>query len=308
MTESGPDSSVVAALLRQGLSRRGFLWGTAAVLAAGGASSVLLDACGSNPSSGGSASNGKPVKGGHVTEGWNTDIKTFNSMLTQDVYSNLVITLTNDGLLSVNGKGELIPMLATAVPGGGSDGNTYTFKLRSGVKWTDGTPLTSDDVLFTYNLIFAPQYAAVASPRRGDFTLHVDSISAPDPQTFVIHTKTPYAPMLVNHGTYGIMPKHVLGSIAPASINTMSYNSAPTVTNGMFKFVSWQQGAQVVLARNDNYWNGAPYLAKYVYKVLPSQIAIGNSLKTGEVDIGAQLDPSQISSLQNVQGLTIDDF
>ncbi|MGH7920226.1 MAG: ABC transporter substrate-binding protein, partial [Candidatus Dormibacteraceae bacterium] len=62
------------------------------------------------------------------------------------------------------------------------------------------------------------------------------------------------------------------------------------------------------LARNDNYWNGAPYLAKYVYKVLPSQIAIGNSLKTGEVDIGSQLDPSQISSLKNVQGLTIDDF
>ncbi|MFZ0216604.1 MAG: ABC transporter substrate-binding protein [Candidatus Dormiibacterota bacterium] len=307
MTESSEDLSLVVELMRRGLSRRGFLRGAAAVVAAGGTSSVLLEACGgTSPST--SSSGGAPKRGGHITEGWNTDIKTFNSILTQDVYSNLVINLVSDGLLSVDGKGNLIPSIASAVPGGGSDGNTYTFKLRSDVKWTDGMPVTSDDVLFTYNLIFAPEYAAVASPRRGDFTKHVDSISAPDPQTFVIKTKAPYAPLLVNHGTYGIMPKHVLSSVSPVAINTMSYNSAPTVTNGMFKFVSWQQGAQVVLARNDGYYRGAPLLDKYVYKVLPSQVAIGNALKTGEIDVGSQLDPSQISSLQTVQGLTIDDF
>ncbi len=288
---------------RAGISRRDFLRGTAAAaLAAGGASAALLD-----PSLA-SAAPLAPKKGGHVIEGWGTDIKTFNSMLSQDVYSNLMINLVNDGLLLVDGKGNLKPSLATAVPTGGSDGNTYTFKLRSGVKWSDGTPLTSDDVLFTYNLIFAPEYSAVASPRRADFTKHVDHISAPDPQTFVIHTKSTYAPLLYAHSGYPIMPKHVLGSIAPADVNTMSYNSAPTVTCGMFKFVSWQKGAQVTLARNENYWRGAPYLDNYVFKVLPSAVAIGNALKTGEVNVGAQLDASQISSLKTVQGLTVDNF
>lgn len=297
------DGSTIEETRGGGISRRDFLRGTAAAaLAVGGASSVLLE-----PTLA-SAAALAPRKGGSVIEGWSTDIKTFNSILSQDVYSNMMINLVNDPLLFVNSKGLLEPGLATSVPTGGSDGNTYTFKLHSGVKWSDGTPLTSDDVLFTYNLIFAPEYSAVASPRRGDFTLHVDSISAPDPQTFVIHTKSTYAPLLYSHGAYPIMPKHVLGSIPAAQINTMSYNSAPTVTNGQFKFVSWQQGAQSTLARNENYWRGAPYLDNYVFKVLPSAVAIGNALKTGEVNVGAQLDPSSLSSLETVQGLNIANF
>ena len=297
------EGSSIGEALRGGISRRDFIRGTAAAaIAAGGASTLLLEPTVA------SAEALKPKKGGHVIEGWATDIKTFNSILIQDVYSNVVTTMVNDGLLMVNAKGILEPLLATAVPGGGSDGNTYTFKLRQGVKWSDGTPLTSADVLYTYNLIFDPAYSAVASPRRGDFTLHVDSISAPDPQTFVIKTKTTYAPLLYSHGLYPIMPKHILGNIPAAQINTMSYNSAPTVTCGQFKFVSWQQGAQVTLARNDNYWRGAPLLDNYIFKVTPSAVATGNSLKTGEINAGAQLDPSSISSLKTVEGLNIFNF
>lgn len=290
---------------RAGVSRRDFLRGGAAALAAGGAASVLLEPA---VASAKALQPLKPKKGGHLVEGWNTDIKTFNSVLTQDVYSDLMISMVNDGLLTVNAKGLLEPQLATAVPGGGSDGNTYTFKLRSGVKWSDGTPLTSDDVLFTYSLIWDPKYAAVASPRRGDFTAHVDKISAPDPQTFVIHTKSTYAPLLYSHGTYQIMPKHVLGSLAPADINTASYNSAPNVTCGAFKFVSWEQGSQVTVTRNENYWNGAPLLDQYIFKVLPSTVAIGNALKTGEVNAGGGLDPSQFASLKTVSDLRVQDF
>ncbi|MFZ0216601.1 MAG: ABC transporter substrate-binding protein, partial [Candidatus Dormiibacterota bacterium] len=308
MTESSEELSIVADLMRRALSRRGFLRGAAGVVAAGGASGALLEACGGATSTGGSSSSGTPKKGGHLTEGWSSDIKTFNSMLSQDVYSNLCIGMMNDALLGVDAKGNLTPLLATAVPSGGSDGNTYTFKLHSGVKWSDGTALTSDDVLFTYNLIFAPEYSVVASPRRGQFTQYVASISAPDPLTFVIKTKTTYAPLLTNFATLSIMPKHVLASVAPAAINTTSYNSAPTVTNGMFKFVKWDQGADVVLERNENYFRGAPLLQQWVYKALPSQDAIGDQLKTGEIDVGGNVDPAQVASLKAVQGLTIDEF
>ena len=206
------DRSTTAATPGGGISRRDFLRGTAAAaLAVGGASSVLLE-----PTLA-SAAALAPRKGGSVIEGWATDIKTFNSILSQDVYSNMMINLVNDPLLFVNSKGLLEPGLATSVPTGGSDGTPIRSSCTPGVKWTDGTPLTSDDVLFTYNLIFAPEYSAVASPRRGDFTLHVDSISAPDPETFVIHTKSTYAPLLYSHGAYPIMPKHVLGSIPAAA-------------------------------------------------------------------------------------------
>lgn len=286
-----------------GVSRRAFLRGGAAVLAAGGAVGVLPSLASAE-----ALQPGKPKKGGTLSEGWISDVKYLSSVLVGDTYSSLIAGLCNDGLLAVDGKGNMQPMIATAVPTGGSDGKTYTFKLRTDVKWTDGTPLTSDDVLFTYNLMFAPEYAAVASPRRGALTENVESLSAPDPQTFVIKTKEVYAPLLVTHGTYGIMPKHVLGKISAVDMNTMSYNSNPTPSNGMFKFVSWTQGSQVVLERNEGYYRGAPLLDRYVYKVLPSSDTIGDQLKTGEIQVGPTLDPSQVASLQTVQGLKIKNF
>ncbi len=239
-------------------SRREFLrrMGGGAALAALGMGTIeFLEACGTG---GGQTTSATPRKGGHVTEGWAFDIKTFNPVLVQDVYSQICSGLCLDGLLSSKANGDLIPMIATEVPRAASDGVTYTFKLRQDVKWSDGTPLTSDDALFTYNLIFAPEYAAVASPRRGDFTQHVASVSAPDKYTFVVKTKSPYAPFLATHGQYGILPKHVLGSLPPAAINTADYNSAPTVTNGAFKFVRWDKGSQVVFTRNPGYYRGAP--------------------------------------------------
>jgi peptide/nickel transport system substrate-binding protein len=285
-------------------SRRDFLkrMGGAAILAGG---SGLLEACAGGNST--QTSSTTPKKGGHVSEGWAFDIKTFNTVLSQDVYSNLCIGLCLESLLTSKANGDLAPALATEVPKPASDGVTYAFKLNQNVKWSDGTPLTSDDVLFTYNLIFAPDYQAVSSPRRGDFTQNVATIAAPDRYTFVVTTKSPYAPFLAQHAQYGIMPKHVLGSLPAAAINTADFNSAPTVASGPFKFVRWDKGAQVVFDRNPNYYRGAALLDRFVYKVVPSTVAVGNQLKTGEIDVG-QIDPSQVTSLQTEQGFGIVGF
>jgi peptide/nickel transport system substrate-binding protein len=290
-------------------SRRDFLrrmGGAAAFAAFAGGGIEFLEACG-NGSGGSNQTSGTPKKGGHVTEGWAFDIKTFNSILSQDVYSNLCWGVCQDGLLNSSAKGDLLPAIAQAVPKTSSDGLTYEFKLRQDVRWTDGTQLTSEDVLFTYDLIFSPQYTAVASPRRGDFTRHVATISAPDKYTFVVKTKTPYAPFLVTHGQYGILPKHVLGSLPAAAINTADWNSAPTVTNGAFKFVRWDKGAQVVFQRNPDYYRGAPWLDQFVYKVVPSTTAVADQLKTGELDVG-QIDPSQVATMQTEQSIGITAF
>jgi peptide/nickel transport system substrate-binding protein len=291
-------------------SRRDFMrrMGGSAALAAfsAGGLAAFLEACGTGSSSGQSTT-GTPKNGGHVTEGWAFDIKTFNSMLSSDVYSNLCLNLVNDGLLNSSAKGDLLPAIASAVPKAASDGVTYEFKLRQDVKWSDGSPVTSDDVLFTYNLIFDPAYTAFASPRRGDFTGHVASISAPDKYTFVVKTKTPYAPFLVTHGQYAIMPKSVLGSLAAAAVNSADYNSAPNVTNGAFKFVRWDKGAQVVFTKNPNYYRGAPHLDQFVYKVVPNTTAVANQLKTGELDTG-QIDPSQVATMQGESSIDIVSF
>jgi peptide/nickel transport system substrate-binding protein len=285
-------------------SRRDFLrrMGAAAAFTgfmAGGLE--FLEACGT----GGGGSN-QPTeqakKGGHVVEGNFTDISFMNSVLSSDTASNQVIGMLFEGLLGSKPNGDLVPRLAEAMPQVSSDGTTYTFKLRNNLKWSDGQPLTSDDVVFTFNLMFAPEFKEVNSPRRTDLELHVQSITAPDPQTVVFKMKSVWAPFLVLHATREIMPKHVLGSLAPKAINTADFNSAPSATSGVFKFVRWDKGQQVVLARNENHFEGGAALDQYVYKVVPDSVTLVNQLKTGEIDFGP-VDPSLWDSLATVDTL-----
>jgi peptide/nickel transport system substrate-binding protein len=287
-------------------SRRDFLkraGGAAAYLTflAGGAE--FLEACAGGTPGGGQ----QAKKGGHVVEGNFTDVRTFNSMLSSDTASNQVIGLMFDGLLNYKKDGSLVPALAQDLPNSSSDGTKYTFKLRSGLKWSDGQSLTSEDVKFTYQLAYDPQYKDVASPRRGDLSKYIKSIDTPDPQTVVITTTQVFAPFLSSHGRYGILPKHVLGSLDPKAINTADFNTNPTVSNGAFKFVKWDKGSQVTMARNDGYWAGAPYLDQWIYKVLPDSVAVTNQLKTGEIDIGP-VDPGQVDALKTVDSVAMSEF
>jgi peptide/nickel transport system substrate-binding protein len=291
-------------------SRRDFLrrMGATAAFAgfmAGGAE--FLAACGNG---GGSTAQQAPQgkKGGHLVEGNFTDISFLNSVLSSDTASNQVISLLFEGLLGSKPNGDLIPLLAESMPQVSSDGTTYTFKLRKNLKWSDGQPLTSDDVLFTFNLMFSPDYKDVNSPRRSDLELHLQSITAPDPTTVVFKTKGVWSPFLALHAQREIMPKHVLGTLAAKAINTADFNGAPSATSGAFKFVRWDKGQQVVLARNENYYRGQTYLDQYVYKVVPDSVTLVNQLKTGEIDFGP-VDPSLWDSLATVDNLNrIDPF
>jgi len=288
-------------------SRRDFLkraGGAAAYMAflAGGAEFLAACAAGTNTNN-----SVTPKKGGHVVEGNFSDIRTLNSMLSSDTASNQVIGLMFDGLLNQKKNGDLIPALAQDLPKTSSDGLTYTFKLRSGLKWSDGQAITSDDVKFTYQLAYDPQYKDFASPRRGDLEKYIASIDTPDPQTVVIKTTQVFAPFLGAHAEYGILPKHVLGNLDGKALNSADFNSGPTVVNGPFKFVKWDKGQQVTLARNDSYWAGAPYLDQYVYKVLPDSVAVTNQLKTGEIDIGP-VDPGQFDALKTTDTVALTEF
>jgi peptide/nickel transport system substrate-binding protein len=287
-------------------SRRDFLkraGGATAYVAFMAGGLEFLAACGGSSTPAGQTAK----KGGHVVEGNFSDIRTLNSMLSSDTASNQVIGLMFDGLTNYKKNGDLIPALASDLPKTSSDGLTYTFKLRSGLKWSDGQPLTADDVVFTYQLAYDAKYKDVASPRRGDLEKYVASVTAPDPQTVVIQTTQVFAPFLANHTQYGILPKHVLGSLSAKDINTADFNSGPSVVNGAFKFVKWDKGQQVTLARNDNYWAGPAYLDTYVYKVVPDSVAVTNQLKTGEIDIGP-VDPSQFDAVKTTSSVVMTEF
>lgn len=289
-------------------SRRDFLRNMgagAAYLAFMAGGLEFLEAC-----AGGTSTTTANVKeGGHIVESSISDLKNFNAVLTTDYTSDQMISMINDGLYTIDPTGNLYPLIAKEKPSISSDNLTYTINLRQGIKWSDGQDLTADDVLFTYQLMYDPKYVKVNSPRRGDLSEFLESVTVKDKYTLLFKTKKVYAPFAVTHMGYAILPQHVLGSLSPEEINTAPYNSAPTVSSGPFTFVKWDKGSQVTLAKNPKYYRGAPHLDNYIFKVGGTSTEVLNQLKTGEVDVGfpgiGGIDPSQYDAAKSVDSLNV---
>ncbi len=279
-------------------SRRDFMKrsGAAAAFTAfmAGGPAALLAACGSGQQGQPAAS---PVKGGKLIEGAISDVSTFNTINAGDTQSIQVFNLIFDSLLTYRANGDLTGRLATDVPKPSSDNLTYTFKLRPNVKWSDGQPLTADDIVYTYRLMHDDAaFPDVISRYRDDLKTNIANVTAPDPQTVVFKMKKIFASFLDDHCSYRILPKHVLGNITGKAFNTADFFSAPTVASGPFKFVKWDKGQQVVLGRNDTHWGGAPFLDQYIAKFVSDAVVLAQQLKTGEIDVGNP-DPSQWDNL-----------
>src|SRR5215471_13162195 len=283
-------------------SRRDFLRGMGGALAfsaflAGGVE--FLEACGGNSTQ---TSTQNAVKGGHLVEGVISDIGNVNPIFSNDTASATIGGLAYTGLITVDVHGNLIPDLATAVPTVGSDQVTYKATLRDGLKWSDGQPITSDDVVYTFQLMFDPQYKAVTSRYRSQLEAHLASVTAPDAKTVVFQTKGPYAPFLYSHLGRGILPKHVWSTLQPGAINSSPMNQVPTVVSGPMIPVKWDKGTQYEMKRNDLFHKGKTNLDSYFFKVVADGVQVANQLKTGEIDVG-QPDLSQWDSLANVQNI-----
>jgi peptide/nickel transport system substrate-binding protein len=289
-------------------SRRDFLRGMGGSLAvttflAGGME--LLAACGGNSGSQTSTQNAK--RGGHVVEGNPTDIANLNPLYINDVYSQTIAYRLYDALLSVDNQANLVPNLATDVPKVSSDGLSYTFKLHKGVQWSDGQPLTADDVAFTYQLMYAPEWKGAKARYRPQAEQYIQSVTAADPQTVVIKTTKVFAPFLITFctgtsGTGGILPKHLWEKLKPEAMPSSEMNNLPTVVSGAMVPVKWDKGSQYVIKRNDNWFRGKTYIDQHVFKVTPSFVANANLLKTGEIDIGI-VDNSVWDDLGNSQSV-----
>src|SRR5262249_59818919 len=107
-----------------------------------------------------------PQKGGTLIEGWSTEPQYLLPVRSSDVYSNIANRLLFEGLLYRDDRGKLQPNFVEKLPEISPDGLTYTFKLRSDIKWSDGTPVTPDDVVFTYQLYYDKKYDGLLGNSR----------------------------------------------------------------------------------------------------------------------------------------------
>jgi peptide/nickel transport system substrate-binding protein len=286
------------------VTRRKLLIGASALTAVG-TGGVLLAACTPAAPSGATATPGVAIKkGGTVIEGGTVDPQGFNPLLATTGTTQIVTGLLWEPLLDIDAKNELTPALAESLPVS-TDAKTYTFKLRKDLKWSDGKPITSDDVLFTFKLIFDPAYKEFSSFMRGQAEQLIASVDAPDAQTVTLVAKAPNASFLATYGVVRILPKHIIGTLTGKELNTAEFNNAPPVASGPFKFAKWDKSAEVRLVRNDSYWRGPSNIDTYIRKVLGSDDKVATQLKLGEVHMGkiAPTDQPSIENDANIQAI-----
>jgi ABC-type transport system substrate-binding protein len=207
---------------------------------------------------------------------------------------NQVQSLISESLLAVDPSYKLQPRLAesyTVSP----DATTFTFKLRSGLKWSDGTPLTAKDVLFTYKLLANPKttspYAGLYTAVAGvsDFVAgkatDISGFSAPDDNTFVIKAAKPNYGLVAQVATAFILPEHILGKDTPETVAKDPFFRKPTVSNGPYTFVEYQTNQFVHVTANPNYRNPAKIKDVYL-KPMTSDVATAQ-LGNGGIDIAS---------------------
>ncbi|MBE7732830.1 ABC transporter substrate-binding protein [Devosia faecipullorum] len=179
------------------------------------------------------------------------------------------------------------------------DGLTYTFHLRQGVKWHDGQPFTSDDVKFTIEEVILPLHS-----RGATYQGVIDTVEAPDANTVVITLKTSFGPLMNALGyDFFILPKHLY---AGTDIKNNPYNAKPVGT-GPFKFVEWEKGSHVALARNEDFFiAGKPYLDRLVFQTIPDAASRVLALESGDIDyLSYQSVPSSaVPRLKETPNLT----
>ena len=169
------------------------------------------------------------------------------------------------------------------------DCRDLTFRLRDGIRWHDGKPFTSADVVFTHAAMVHPK---TPTPYREDFEA-VETIEAVDARTVRIRYKTPYAKALSSWSMY-MLPKHLLEPyVLEGKLREAPQNLKSPVGTGPYKFKEWRSGEKVVLVANsDFYEKGRPLISRIVYRVIPSQATIFLELKARGVD-GASLTALQ---------------
>lgn len=229
---------------------------------------------------------GEPQFGGDLVVGMTADPDTLNPLVSNTTPGNWVNTLIYPKLMTMDENNQKVPYLAESVDVS-DDGLTVTFKLREGLKWQDGNPITSADVKFTGEMLYEHQLQWTA-----DIFSKVKSTETPDDLTVVYTLEEPYPAFSGALGYWvRIVPKHIWEEVEdPANFA----NSEP-VGAGPFKLVKWEHGQYVELEAVDEWFaapEGKPYLDKVTFKIYPDINTMVLALQSGDIDVTAHDIPT----------------
>jgi ABC-type transport system substrate-binding protein len=230
------------------------------------------------------AASGKPVT---FVEG--TDVTQFDPTLVTDTPTWSVLALLYDGLVTWDKDLKVHPALATKWTTS-DDKRTWTFELRDGVTFHDGSPFTSESVKFSIERVLDPD---TGSAYRAIFANIFDKVETPDARTARITTKEPYPDLLVT------LAPATSGLLHPATVQKhgKEYGRNPNGT-GPFMLKEWVANERLVLVPNPNYWGTKPHASQITYRPIPEGAARAAVLKTGEADLVVKIPPEEIRNLE----------
>jgi peptide/nickel transport system substrate-binding protein len=229
---------------------------------------------------------------------------TLNPILTTHNIEFFVDDLLFAKLVTLDDRRRHIPDLASEVPslqngGISKDGLTVTYHLRKDAKWTDGQPVTSADVKYTWQQIMNPNNNVVS--RHGYDA--IGSIDTPDASTVVLHMRHVFPPLLdyffgESDEPYDVLPEHILAHAA-GNFNTMPFNAEPSVSDGPYKFARWIRGDRIILTANDGYFRGAPKIKELDLKLITDANTTIAEMQTGEAQLAITLSGPSFHALEH---------
>lgn len=224
-------------------------------------------------------SDSPPVDGDWLIYNLGAEPATLNPITATDAYESIV----NGGnvyetLVKRDNKTlEIVPLLADSWEVS-DDKLTYTFHIKRGVKWHDGVPFTSRDVVFSYERIMDPR---VDAPQLRNYYQDIKRVEALDDYTVRFTYARPYFLALEFCGGMPVVPKHVFEK---GDFNTNPAGRSPVGT-GPYRFLRWDTGREIVLERNEDYWGKKPHIKRIVFKIISDPAVAFQVLKREELDL-----------------------
>ncbi|WP_160051615.1 ABC transporter substrate-binding protein [Nocardiopsis sp. FR26] len=230
-------------------------------------------------------------------------VDSFNPFTAQLAVTTNILRHVYDSLITVSPEtGEPAPALAESWEAS-DDGLTWTFRLRDDAVFSDGEPLTADDVAWTLTTMMENESAAVAN---GNYVSAFESVTAGDDHTVLVELEEPQATMTALN--VPIVPRHVWEPILEEEGEAFSeYDNEdfPTVGSGPFVLTGHDRGRSITLEANPGHWRGGPRFDEVVLRYYSEKDAAVEALRGGEVSFVYELTQAQATALESAEDIHV---
>jgi peptide/nickel transport system substrate-binding protein len=276
-----------------------------AAIAAAAAIATFAACAPSAPTEGGGG--GAAVTDATLTIATTTDVVNYNPFVGNSRSDYWITNLMYPHLLSIGPDGEKAPELAEKW--GYVNDTTGYYEIRSGMKWSDGTPLTAKDVAYSLNAVKRDKPAGTLTGQLTNFA----SATAVSDTRVELKLSAPDSTIVPEVGFWGnVVPQHVFEPAGSVATFANDGSNGGWVSAGPYVLTDVQRGQSYTLERVDNYPlvdGGKPKAAKVVYRVYPDVNTEILGLKNGDVDVIANsLPPAQVKGLRNTPGITVEEI